>query len=303
MTTDSIATTLDKSVTETLNRLVDDSTEHHYNPYTRFEWAGELAGDQWWMSPELMSTAGTAAAAELDERRLMRLSKWECVNFFSLNIHGIRELLIEVTRRIHTPGFETPSEFFHRFLGEENGHMWFFAQFCLRYGKKIYPDRALRVDSEERDTAVTAFLVFARILIFEELVDHFNIRMGRDERLHPLIRQVNQVHHDDEWRHIVMGRRLVEHLYRPLRDRDDPRLLAYLDDYLRRYTVAALQTLYNPAMYRDAGIDDPYRFRAALVADPARAPHHESFVKRNTGFLLSNGIISRSPFADAGEEE
>jgi hypothetical protein len=286
-------------VVETLDHLVADATDHHYSPYTRFDWVDELAEEQWWMTPDLLTVAGTRHARELDEKTLMRLSKWESVNFFSLNIHGIRELLIEVTRRIHTRGFELPSEFFHRFLGEENGHMWFFAQFCLRYGGKIYPDKSLPVATPEEDAAVANFLVFARILVFEELVDHFNIRMGRDTALHPLIREVNQVHHDDEWRHIIMGRKLVGLLYEPLRERGDQELRERLDVYLRRYITASVRSLYNPAVYRDAGIPDAFAFREELLRDPARTAHHETFFKRITRFLVSQGIITASPFQGA----
>ncbi|MEU7409998.1 diiron oxygenase [Streptomyces sp. NPDC042638] len=286
-------------VVETLDKLVADSTDHHYSPYTRFDWVDELAEEQWWMTPDLLTVAGTRHARELDDKVLMRLSKWESVNFFSLNIHGIRELLIEVTRRIHTRGFELPSEFFHRFLGEENGHMWFFAQFCLRYGGKIYPDKSLPVATAEEDAAVANFLVFARILIFEELVDHFNIRMGRDTLLHPLIREVNQVHHDDEWRHIIMGRKLVGLLYEPLRARGDQELRTRLDLYLRRYITASAQSLYNPTVYRDAGIPEAFAFREELLRDPARVAHHETFFKRVTRFLVSQEIITGSPFQGA----
>ncbi|MFD6416761.1 diiron oxygenase [Streptomyces sp. NPDC060194] len=287
-------------VVETLDHLVADATDHHYSPYTRFDWVDELAEQQWWMTPDLLTVAGTRFERELDEKQLMRLSRWESVNFFSLNIHGIRELLVEVTRRIHTPGFELPSEFFHRFLGEENGHMWFFAQFCLRYGGKIYPDRSLPVPAAEEDTAVAHFLVFARILIFEELVDHFNLRMGRDATLHPLIREVNQVHHDDEWRHIVMGRKLVGLLYEPLRERGDRELLDRLDVYLRRYITASVQSLYNPSVYRDAGLPEPLAFREELLGDPVRAGYHEVFFKRITRFLTGQRIISGSPFEGGG---
>ncbi|MEU6665870.1 diiron oxygenase [Streptomyces sp. NPDC046727] len=286
-------------VVDTLDHLVADSTDHHYSPYTRFDWADELAEEQWWMTPDLLTVAGTRHARELDEKLLMRLSKWESVNFFSLNIHGIRELLIEVTRRIHTRGFELPSEFFHRFLGEENGHMWFFAQFCRRYGGKIYPDRSLPVATAEEDAAVAHFLVFARILIFEELVDHFNIRMGRDTTLHPLIREVNQVHHDDEWRHIVMGRKLVGLLYEPLRERGDRELRERLDLYLRRYITASVQSLYNPTVYRDAGIPEAFAFREELLRDPARVAYHETFFRRVIRFLTSQEIISESPLQGA----
>lgn len=284
-------------VAETLDKLVEDATEHYYNPYTRFSWPAELDGDGWWMSPDLLTVVGTPWAESLGEPALRRLAKWECVNFFSLNIHGIRELLIEVTRRIHTPGFELPSEFFHRFLGEENGHMWFFAQFCQRYGGKIYPDRSAPFSgTRTTDGEVASFLVFARILIFEQLVDHFNIRMGRDDTLVPVVRELNQAHHDDEWRHIVMGRKLVDQYYRPLRDRGDQALLGSLDEYLRQYLVTSVQSLYNPVVYRDAGLADPYGLRARVLAHPARTEHHQAFLRGITGFLQSNGMISASPF-------
>jgi hypothetical protein len=227
----------------------------------------------------------------------MTLSKWECTNFFSLNIHGIRELLMEVTRRIHAPGFEVPSEFFHRFLGEENGHMWFFAQFCNRYGGKIYADKALRSAAAEWDAEVSTFLVFARILIFEEMVDYFNIQMGRDATLHPLIREINKAHHDDEWRHIVMGRSLVDYFFQPLRSRGDSSLLERLSDYLCRYMVVSVESLYNPAVYRDAGLRKEYELRNEIRQHEARRVYHETFMRRITGFLTARGIIASSPFA------
>ncbi|MCE0444914.1 diiron oxygenase [Streptomyces tricolor] len=254
---------------ETLDNLVADATDHHYSPYTRFDWVDELAEEQWWMTPDLLTVAGTRHARELDEKTLMRLSKWESVNFFSLNIHGIRELLIEVTRRIHTRGFELPSEFFHRFLGEENGHMWFFAQFCLRYGGKIYPDKSLPVTTPEEDAAVANFLVFARILVFEELVDHFNIRMGRTPPCipdqggepGPPRRRVAAHHHGPQARGL---------LYEPLRERGDRELRERLDVYLRRYITASVQSLYNPTVYRDAGIADACLPRGTAAGPGAR---------------------------------
>src|SRR5437879_2825170 len=123
---------------EILERLTNKSIDDYYNPYKLFEWPESLPEQMWWMSPELTTTHGTEAARRLTQEQLYALSRHESVNFYSLNVHGIRELLIEVTRRIHTSGFETPSEFFHHFIGEENEHMWFFAEFCLRYGNKIY---------------------------------------------------------------------------------------------------------------------------------------------------------------------
>src|SRR4051794_25816637 len=173
------------------------SERDYYNPYQLFHWPAELPSEQYWMSPELMSVYGTEVAREYSEEQLWALSKWESINFYSLNVHGIRSLLIEVISRIHTPGFERPSEYFHHLIGEENEHMWFFAKFCLNYGGKIYADKQVRWQDVEILEAAD-FLVFMRLLLFEEIVDFFNKRMGGDERLDPTIRQVNAIHHQDE---------------------------------------------------------------------------------------------------------
>src|SRR5437764_11612107 len=169
------------------------AVEDYYNHYQVFEWPDSLPEDMWWMSPDLTTTHGTDVAGELTEPELHRLSRYESVNFYSLNVHGIRELLIEVTRRIHTPGFELPSEFFHHFIGEENEHMWFFAEFCLRYGGKIYT-QPRGGSSAIPPSEAESLLVFARILIFEELVDYYNAKMALDDSLHETIRHVNRIH-------------------------------------------------------------------------------------------------------------
>src|SRR5215470_8463372 len=94
---------------KTLNRLVELSIDTYYNPYKTLEWVDELAEEQWWMPRRLLTLYDTPFIDGFDDSQLMKLSKWESIHFYSLNIHGIRELLIEVTRRIHSPGYELPS--------------------------------------------------------------------------------------------------------------------------------------------------------------------------------------------------
>ncbi|AEW96639.1 MULTISPECIES: diiron oxygenase [Streptomycetaceae] len=273
-----------------LDRLTTKSIEDYYNPYKLFEWPDSLPEEMWWMSPELTTTHGTEAARRLSEKQLHALSRYESVNFYSLNVHGIRELLIEVTRRIHTTGFETPSEFFHHFIGEENEHMWFFAEFCLRYGGKIYRQPA-GAAAEIPRSSVESLLVFARILIFEELVDHFNSRMALDERLHRTIRALNRIHHQDESRHIAFGRELVSALFDEVRRTSTEQELTEISDYLKRYLAYSFESLYNPQVYRDAGIEDPLALRRELLASPARAGFEAGVFRKTTRFLQKTGII------------
>ena len=243
------------------------------------------------MPPELMSVHDTPLAASLDRRTLKSLSKWELMNFFSLTLHGERELLMVISRHIHTDGFEAPSGFFHRFIDEENHHMWFFSEFCRRYGK-IYPDSTVSVASEDLRPELDVFLSFLRILIFEEIGDHYNILMGADARLPPIVRALNEAHHGDESRHIAAGRQIARHLH-ALLGRLGPEEEAVFHDQLREYVSFTLQSFYNPQMYADAGIRDAYGFRRDLLRQPGRRRQHGILLGRSLAFLRSSGMVPR----------
>ncbi|MGC5345039.1 diiron oxygenase [Streptomyces sp. DT24] len=275
-----------------LGRLSAKSIDDYYNPYRLFDWPDRLPEDMWWMSPELTTTHGTEVARRLSPEQAHALSRYESINFYSLNVHGIRELLIEVVNRIHTAGFEAPSEFFHHFIGEENEHMWFFAEFCLRYGNgKIYRQPAGATAAPTSSAAVENLLVFARIMIFEELVDHYNSSMAVDERLHETIRAINRIHHQDESRHIAFGRELVQLLFEEVRRTATEEELQEISGYLRRYMTHSFESLYHPQVYRDAGLDDPHGIRRELLASPARVHAEEQTFRKTTKFLRKTGIV------------
>jgi hypothetical protein len=280
----------DSRFRDILDRLTTKSIDDYYNPYKLFQWPDSLPEQMWWMSPELTTTYDTPVAEQLSQQQLYALSRHESVNFYSLNVHGIRELLIEVTRRIHTSGFETPSEFFHHFIGEENEHMWFFAEFCLRYGRKIYRQPA-GMSVEIPRSNVESLLVFARILIFEELVDHFNSRMAVDERLHETIRAINRIHHQDESRHIAFGRELVTALFEDVKRTSSEEELRDISAYLKRYLTYSFESLFNPHAYRDAGIEDPVGLRRQLLDSPTRVRFERSVFRKTSKFLQKVGLI------------
>lgn len=280
---------------QTLARLTEVSTNEYYNPYQVFQWPETLPENQYWMSLDLMSVYDTPFTEQLSEAQLMALSKWESINFYSLNIHGIRELLIEVVKRIHTNGFEIPSEFLHHIVGEENEHMWFFSKFCLNYGK-IYRNKKI-ISEGFAEPDIESFIVFTRILIFEEIVDYFNARMGKDETLHPTIANMNRIHHRDESRHINFGREIVNFLHSQIRKRYSSEKLGEIEDYIKRYIATSIHSLYNPNAYRDAGIPDAYNFRTELLKCPSRKPHHYKMLKRSLNFLVKHEILSNEELA------
>jgi hypothetical protein len=266
------------------------SRENSYDPYELFVWPDSLPTTDYWMAPELMTCYGTPIWNEFTEQQRISISRWESVNFFSLNVHLIRELIGEVADRIYETRFPGLSEFFHDFISEENKHMWFFATFCLRYGGKIYPRTKSFLADSAAENVLQDIMVFGRILIAEELCDTFNMKMAEDKRLPALVQQINLVHHRDESRHIAFGRQMMRSLSDQAASVAGEDGLRMVGDYLARYMSVCLQSFYNPAMYEDAGIEGGRRLRARLLEDPVRRKIHRDLTNRTTIYLERLGL-------------
>lgn len=280
-----------------VSKLSGMSVRDHYNVFEKFDWPESIEENQPWMSRDLLTVYGTEDEAALSEEELNRLSKWESINFYSLNVHGIRELLAEVVQRIHMPGYETITPYLHHFLGEENDHMWFFAEFCLRYGGKLYPNPNVSLGQQFSGKALD-MVTFAKIQLFEEIVDHFNKRVAEDASIDPFIREINRVHHRDESRHIAFGRELVLWLYEDVRQQGDEQVLRDIESYLRGYVINSVNMLYNPKVYQDAGLPgDAFERRKRLLQDEKRQAMHKEIARKPENFLLKYGLISEPIFA------
>lgn len=282
-----------ESLKPIINKIVELSEETYYNPYSSFQWPNSISEEQPWMSIKLISIYGTPFFEEFTQEEVYLLSKWESINFYSLNVHGIKDLLIETLHRVHKPGYEEPSRYFHHFIGEENEHMYFFSKFCTLYGGKIYKINKARlkpINNEE----VENFLVFARILFFEEIVDQYNLIMSKDPLLHPIIRKMNKIHHQDESRHISFNRAILKVLYRQLEEGLETHELEEIHQYLETYLFFLIKDLYNPSAYRDAGIKDPVVFRDKVMNHPSRVKFHIDITKKLTHFLKQNRMITKT---------
>jgi para-aminobenzoate N-oxygenase AurF len=285
----------EQAVKGAMARLIQLSVDRHYNPYVDFKWPDELPFDQYWMGPELLTVYGTEHAAAMSEEQLMRLSRWESINFYSLSMFGERDLAEVVLQHIHYPAYRNESEYFHHFIEEENKHMWFFSQFCLRYGGKFYEQKAVKYSSAA-DPEMKSYVNFAKIMIFEEIGNFYNIRIRDDERVPPFIRYLNRVHHQDESRHIAMGRELLKLLHRKLVKRCSAETLAEIEQYLKRYMRSSIESLYCPAVYVDAGLADPYKLRNALLTDPVRERFHKQVLSHTMNFFVGSGLFLKEGF-------
>ncbi|MDC8004287.1 diiron oxygenase [Aureisphaera galaxeae] len=275
---------IEAKAAKTMQKLVGQSMEREYNPYKDFNWSESLPNDQVWMSPELLSIYKVIPFDTIDDTQFMALCKWESLNFYSINVHGIRELLTAVLQYIYQPGFEEYSDYLNHFLGEENEHMWFFAQFCLRYGGEIMPYKRFRFDSSY-PAEIQRFITFSQILIFEEIGHYYNKYMMKDSRLPEIVQSINRVHYEDESRHISMGKVLTEVFYNELLQKHSKKDMKKIEAYLVRYIQFSLEGFYNPTCYRNAGFKEPLKLRNRLLEHPERKAFHRTVLKHTLHFF------------------
>jgi hypothetical protein len=276
-----------------VDRLCGLSREAFANPYTSVEWPETIDPGAWCMSPELVSLHGSPAWESLDEAARKKLAFWECVNFFSLNIHGEKALVEGLTRRLYAREMGEVSPYLHHFVDEENKHMFYFGTFCGRYAGKTYPDKKLALGEPPEKGA--DFLFFLKVAIFEEIVDVYNVRMARDARLAPVVRTINSLHHQDETRHLAFGRVVVEKLFAELAARSAPEELAATRAYAAEYLRATWREYYSPDVYRDAGVPDPYRVHREVVASDAARAHRREVSQKCVRWLLQAEILTTEP--------
>lgn len=279
---------------KTLRKLCDASVKDYINPYHHIDWPESMEFDQWFMSPELISLYGTETYDSLAEAEQKRLSFYEAINFFSLNINGEKSLVQGLAERLYKRGNDEINGYLHHFLDEENKHMVYFGQFCMRYAAKIYPDKKMYFP-REYEPGEQDFLFFAKVLVFEEIVDVYNVAMSRDERVMPLARQINLLHHRDEARHLVFGRQTVKDLFNSRSPGWSTETKQRVQDYLKNYLTSAWKEYYNPEVYRDAGIEDPYEVQETAYESANAREHRKRVSEACVEYLLENGILAEEP--------
>jgi hypothetical protein len=286
--------TATSDIQRTVERLCELSRKTDANPYAQIEWAEVLEKEQWFTSPELISIEGTEAYDRLSERERKRLSFFEAVNFFSLNIHGEKALIEGLARRLYLKDNDAISPYLHHFLDEENQHMACFGGFCTRYAGKIYPDRKIAFPRKYAD-GEEDFLFFVKVLVFEEIVDVYNARMSRDARLVPLARAINLMHHRDETRHLAFGRKLVGEMFARCRERWSEATLRGVRETIGTYLVATWKEYFNPDVYRDAGFDEPYMVREQGLQHPRARERRREISRSCVRHLLGCGVLEEEP--------
>ncbi len=279
--------------TELAPKLSSASIKKTWDVYSAFDWPESLPENTWYMSPELISIYGTEQYDSLTEAQQQKLSFTELCNFFSLVLQGERPLVQGLAHRLYLKSTEPEvSEYLHHFIDEENKHMVMFGMFLKRYFGKVYPEKKVTIPREyAKGEEDVAFL--CKALAVEEYGEYYNVVMWHDDRIHPLVSEINRVHHFDETRHLAFGRaRLVETFQDKSKAWSSEELASF-----RTWLVAYLQSswgdYYNPTMYKDAGLEDGYGLRQ-LALEHGKA-HRQKASEVLINLLVENGILEEVP--------
>ncbi len=277
-------------ISQVAKKLTQASIKGYYNPHTLIEFPEKINQDAWFTSPELISIFGSPEWNALSEEQQRKLSFFETINFFSLNIHGEKSLLEGLTRRLYESENADVTDYIHYFIDEENKHMYFFGTFCEKYAGKIYPDRKFNF-SREYAPGEEEFLFFIKVFVFEEIVDFYNVTAAKDEKVDMLSREINRNHHEDEVRHLAFGRVILNDLFATYSHQWSAETLQGIRDYIKAYYSTTWREYYNPDIYVDAGLENPYEL-ASRVFESAPAKEHRARASRvSLQYLKKCGII------------
>lgn len=275
------------------DKLSRASIKKTWDVYTAFDWPESLPEDSWYMSPELISVYGTSFYDGLTEEQQKKLSFTELCNFFSLVLQGERPLVQGLVHRLYLKQTDPAvTNYLHHFIDEENKHMIMFGLFCNKYLGKVYPEKKISLAREyAKGEEEVAF--FCKVLIVEELGDYYNVYMWRDERIHPLARELNKVHHADEARHLAFGRKYLAEIFEKFSQDWSEETLSNFREWLVAYLASSWGDYYNPAMYKDAGLDNGYELRQ-LAFESGRQLREKASAKL-VQLFLDTGILETAP--------
>ena len=135
------------------------------------------------------------------------------------------------------------------------------------------------------------FLLFARIYLFEEIVDEYNRIMAADNRIVGITREINRIHHLEESRHLAFGRKFIGKQLTEHSASWDHATRAHIKCHLESYLAMIWKQYYNPKVYVDAGIENAFELWQSVVNEPAAVQHRQKICATRLGLMRDLDLI------------
>lgn len=268
-------------------QLVAASQRTTLDPFVEVDWDLGIDDSAYHLPPEWLPLYGTAAWGAMDEATRRTYSRHECAALFGAGIWFENMLMQAVLRHLAEMPVSSPA---HRYLlievADECRHSTMFGEYIRRAGTPCYaPPAQADTINVIRDLPGGRALAYLLILAIEEILDAANRATMKDERVHPISRQIAKLHVLEEARHVSFARTYLSEIW------------ATLDD-IERQTVIDMTPA---ALAHVAGLTvDPDVYAELAIpagVESARAnPHHQARIvdglAKLTTFLTDLGVIT-----------
>jgi hypothetical protein len=288
-------------LTQLIHRLNDLSVRSFQQPTMELDFERTPARDKLWMPPELLSLYGTPTYDTLNEAQILKLSQLEMSLFCSIFCYGEKEVVANFARLMLKRSFRDVRVYLYHFLREEMNHIFMFSELCSRYGA-FYPTLYSYVQGDLwNDPELDDLMAIVHVLIFEEIGHGINMYVARSEHDIPaLVRDINQLHVEDESRHVSFGRHWLKAKAPELLAARPPEIVSKVKQHLTSYLDGLHHDFFNAKIYAAIGLADAFALRSELVArnDMRFFGRRPELVRRLAAlvrFLQGCGLIDTTP--------
>lgn len=242
-------------------QLLTASTRHSYDPELDIDWSAPLTPGLWFLPEQRCTLYGTDLWDGLSLEQKLAVSREEMASSMALGVWTEHMLLQLVARYVYDRDIATPAvQFALTEVADEVRHMIMFANVVDAIGARTYPvPWKVRESGRLLKAAFPVQGLWALILLTEEIFDRIQREIAADESAQPVIRAMSRIHVVEEARHISFARAELDTFVPSLSKAE----LAALRMTLALTMHTFGRELFNPEMYRRAGLDPKAAVRAA----------------------------------------
>lgn len=263
-------------------RLIVASERTTLDPFDEIDWETPIDDSAFHLPPELLALYGTDVWGAMSEPERIAYSRHETAAMFGAGIWFENALMQIVLRHLTEIDVRNPM---HRYLltevADECRHSMMFGEYIRRAGTPAYaPVR----DAVVGEGAGGRAMSYIAILAIEELLDYANRATMRDDRLHPVARQISKLHVLEEARHVSFAKSYLTECWPSLAGDEQSFVKAVTPDLVAEIATLSL----DPAVFDHLGIIDGYEI---AKANPVYKANVIDGLAKLTSFLDGLGVI------------
>ena len=273
----------------TASRLLRSAAKKSYDPDVDIDWDAPLVEGARWMPEHRISLYGTALWDRMTPEQRIELGKHEACSVASVGLWFETLLMQRLLKDFYAddPTSER-AQWALTEVADECRHSQMFARLVHRAGVEPYGAVPFVHQLGKLFSVVNwGPAAYASILVAEEVLDRLQREQCSDDRIQPLMRQVNRIHIMEEARHVAFARDEVTRGLAGLSRAE----LAYQRFMCAFTSFFVVRSLINPKVYAAVGIDPAQGRRAALAN-----PHHREMIRwageKIMGFLDEAGMVA-----------